>query len=125
VLIWLWILPYSVSMVLTFILQKRHRVDYDFDAEKLERMMAATGRGFNLELGGRVGQETVPSPSGQPKSRDSLGSVHPMEVLILDSSSEVEVLGEMVFPEDASVIIPPTEVHVVVAPHSEPSLGPE
>jgi len=38
-------------MVQTFILQKRRRIDYDFDVEELERMMAAVGEGSNPEEG--------------------------------------------------------------------------
>ena len=51
-------------MFLIFILQKKHRVDYCSNAEELDRMMAAKGGGSNPKVGDRVGQETVPSPSG-------------------------------------------------------------
>ena len=98
-------------MALTFVLQKKCRVDYDSDAEELDRMMVATGRGSNPEVGDGVGQEIVPSPLGQLESYDFLGSVRPVEALISDPSSEVE-------------IIPPSEVPVVAVPRSEPSPRP-
>lgn len=81
-LLWLRILPYSISMFLIFVLQKKHRVDYCSNAEELDRMMAAKGGGSNPKVGDGVEQKTVPSPSGQPESYDPVSSVRPMEVLI-------------------------------------------
>jgi len=42
-------------MVLTFVLQKRRRIDSDSDAEELERMMAVVGEGFNPKRESRAG----------------------------------------------------------------------
>jgi len=87
-LIWFRIFLYSVSIVLILVLQKRHLIDYDFDAEELKRMMIVEGGRSNLEEGDKAAQEVVLSPSGQPESRNPLGSVHLVEILISDRSSE-------------------------------------
>jgi len=50
----------------TCVLQKtRWVIEYDFDAEKMEKMMVAMGRGPNPEEGGGTEQKTPPSVMGQ------------------------------------------------------------
>ena len=53
-------------MILTLALQKRHQIDYNFEAEELERMMAAVGGDSNPEDGDGAEQEAPLSVMGQP-----------------------------------------------------------
>ena len=46
-----WVLLCFVSMVLTFVLQKKHQINYESDDEDLERMMAEVSGGSNHEEG--------------------------------------------------------------------------
>jgi len=51
-------------MVLIFVLQKRRWIDYDSNAEELERMMTVVGGGSNPEERDGAEQEAPPSVMG-------------------------------------------------------------
>ena len=60
--------------------------------------MTAVGKGSKPEEGDGADHEALPSVIRQPESYDPI--------------SEIEVLGEMMPPEDTSGSVPPAEEHV-------------
>jgi len=86
----------------TYVLQKRCRmIEYDSDTEKLERMMTALGGGCNLEEGDGAKQVGPPSVMGQRESCDPTSETEVLGLAMLpEDTSYVEVLGEAVPPDE-------------------------
>ena len=85
-------------------------IEYDSDAQELERMMATVDGGSNPEKGDGAEQKAPSNVIGQTESCDPTSQIEVLgEAVLLKDTSDVEVLGDAVPPEDTSRSVPLTK----------------